>query len=331
VAAFAQAPAGEPAPLPPAGAVTQTDTPPPQAGAPTLTVRSQLVLVPATVTTKHGDVIYGLKASDFEVTDDGVPQTVKLDSEDDARPISLVVAVQCSRYAPAEFEKMRGLATMVDALIGGAPAQVAVLDFGKDPFLITGFTRSVSRRAEALHSIEPCDDSEAATFDAVAYANTLFDKAHAQGRRVILLVSETRDHGSKTKPQDTIRALGESNTVVDAVAFSPGRDEIVDDVKGDTGASGGVVGLVLMAVQALRKNAPKEFARMSGGEYVNFTSQVAFDRDLNSLANRVDNYYLLSFQPKGMGAAEGLHTLRVRVKEYPDAVVRHRESYWGGQ
>jgi VWFA-related protein len=308
----------------------------PEAGAaqaPRITVQSQLVLVPATVQTRHGDVIYGLKASQFEVTDDGVPQKVKLDDEGDVRPISLVLMVQCSRDAAVEFPKMRGLATMVDALIGGAPSQVAVADFGTEPFLITNFTGNAARRESAVHAIEPCDDEGgAAIFDAVSYANQLFEKAHAKGRRVILLVSETRDHGSHSRPQDTIRELGRSNTVVDAVSFSPGRDAVMADLKGETGASGGLVGLVLMAVQAVRKNAPKEFARLSGGEYINFASQEAFDRDLNSLANRVGNYYLLSFQPKfpaGTSPAAGLHSLEVRIPDYPSAVIRHRASYWG--
>ncbi len=309
----------------------QTKTAGPQTQAPTLTVQSQLVLVPTTVQTRNGDVIYGLKATQFEVTDDSVPQAVRIDEEDDSRPISLTVVVQCSREAAAEFPKMRGLATMVDALIGGAPAQVAVMDFGDEPFLITNFTRNASRREAALHSLEPCDEGGAAIFDAVGYANKLFDKAQAKGRRVILLVSETRDHGSRSKPQEIIKQLGRSNTVVDAVSFSPGRDAVVEDLKGNSGASGGVVGLVLMAVQAVRKNAPKEFARLSGGEYINFASQAAFDRDLNSLANRVNNYYLLSFQPKfppGSGPTAGLHNLKVRVPDYPSAVIRHRASYW---
>ena len=312
----------------------QTPEPPPAQSPATLTVQSQLVLVPATVQTRHGDTIYGLRAAQFQVLADGVPQAVKLDEEDDVRPISLAVVVQCSRNAAAEFPKIRGLATMVDALIGGAPAQVAVMDFGTEPELITGFTGDANRRERALHELEPCqDDGGAAIYDAVAYANKLFDSARAKGRRVILLVSETRDHGSGSKPQDTIRALGRSNTVVDAVAFSPGRDAIVDDLRGNSGASGGAIGLVLMAVQALRKNAPKEFARMSGGEYINFASQTSFDRDLNSLANRVNNYYLLSFQPRLPGAAtpvSGLHSLEVRIPDYPSAVIRHRESYWAG-
>ena len=314
-----------------------SDTPPATA---TLQVQSQLVLVPTTVETGKGDVIYSLKASQFLVEDNGVVQKVRLEEADnDARPLSLVVAVQCSRSAEDEFDKLRGLATMIDAITGDAPAEVAVVQFGTGEELMTGFTRDVKLRDAALHKLVPCDyDNGANIFDAVDYANTLLEAHQSQtlfpnARRAVLLISETRDHGSETKPEVVIHELGRSNTVLDAVTFSPGRDEMVDDLQ--HGGGGGILSLLFMAVQAARMNAPKEFARLSGGEYINFATQKGFDRGLSTLANHVHNFYMLSFQPKfppdasgSNAAAPGLHKLIVKVPDYPSATVRHRESYW---
>lgn len=301
--------------------------------APTITVQSQLVLVPTEVRTRKGDTIYGLHADDFTITADGVPQRVRLDESGTPQPLSLVVLVQCSRDAWREGPKMKGLSTMVDAIVGAAPARVAVVDFGKELELLTGLTDDPSRRDAAFNKLEPCyDDTGAGIFDALSYANRLLDRDHATGRRVILMISETRDHGSLAKPAGVIEALNRSNTMVDAVAFSPGRDALIEDVKTGDGASGSIVGLVLMAVQALRRNAPKEFARETGGEYINFASEHGFDRSLNTLANRIHNGYQLSFVPHfppGSAAAEpGLHTVVVSARNYPDAIVQHRASYW---
>ncbi len=309
----------------------------PAAQAPILRVQSQLVLVPTNVQTRHGEILYGLKVHQFEIEADGVPQRVQLDQSEDVRPLSIAVVVQCSRAAYAEWDKIKGLPTMVDSLVGGAPAHVAVIDYGAEPELLTGFTKLPDRRGRALAEMQPCpDDSGAATLDALAYANQLFEHANPPGRRVILLISETRDHGSRVKPQEIIQALGRSNVIVDAIAFSPGRDEIKEDLKHQDGASGGLVGLVLMAVQALRKNVPKELARQTGGEYINFGTALKFDQGLNGLANRVGNYYSLSFQPRfppppaeDPGRYAGpLHSIAVHVTDYADAVVRHRETYW---
>lgn len=310
-----------------------TTVQPPAPSTPTITVQSQLVLVPTEVRTKHGENIYGLQADDFRIEADGIPQRVLLDDSGRPVPLSLVVLVQCSRTAFLEGPKIRGLATMVDAIVGGAPARVAVADFGSEPELLTGLTANPEQRDRAFSLIEPCEDeSGVGIFDALQFANRLMDREHATGRRVILLVSETRDHGSAAKPAQLVEALNRSNTVVNTVAFSPGREEMKEDVKTSDGAEGGILGLALMAVQALRKNASKELARETGGEYINFSSQNAFDAALNTLANRVHNAYQLSFQPRfppgSPGAEPGLHSLTVRIPKYPDAVIRSRESYW---
>ena len=60
-------------------------------------MQSQLVLVPTAVQTPKGDEIYGLTADSFLVEDNGVRQRVRLDDSGTVQPLSIVVAVQCSR------------------------------------------------------------------------------------------------------------------------------------------------------------------------------------------------------------------------------------------
>jgi VWFA-related protein len=325
-AALGQAPADE---APPADSGTTQH----------LQVQSQLVLVPTTVTVGKGDkaeALYQLRPDQFVVEDNGVPQKIRIDESEDARPLSLVIAVQCSRSAIAQFDKLTGLPTMIDALIGGAPAEVAVEQFGTGEELLAGFTHNEDDRNAALSKVQPCDyDDGANIFDAVDYANTLLEAHKASGRRAVLLISETRDHGSETKPEVVIHELGKSNTVVYSMAFSPERDEMVDDLK--YGGGGGPIPLLIAAIQALRKNAAKEFAEMSGGEYINFRTQKSFDNGLNTLANTAHNFYLLSFTPRfpddapKNASTPGLHKITVKIPEYPKATVHFRESYWMGK
>ncbi len=132
-------------------------------------------------------------------------------------------------------------------------------------------------------------------------------------------------------PQKVIEELGETNTVVDAVAYSPARDQFLSQLKSDAG--GGSTGtmdllpLLLMAVNAMRDNAASELATLSGGEYQNFTTRKGFDHALGHLANQVHNFYLLSFQPQGT-PTPGYHAIRVSVPGMPDALVRSRSTYW---
>jgi hypothetical protein len=79
----------------------------------------------------------------------------------------------------------------------------------------------------------------------------------------------------------------------------------------------------------LRKNAASELAALSGGEYNNFTTQKGFDAELQRISNEIHNYYLLSFKPAAE-SAWGLHALKVRVADIPDAVIQTRKNYWAG-
>ena len=123
-------------------------------------------------------------------------------------------------------------------------------------------------------------DGGAAILDTVNYAVTLLETQPKEFRRVLLLISEERDHGSKhTKPAQLIRKIGESDVLVLSVSFSPALAELAHDVK-DTrrrpdhehGFGAGMV------VKAFKKNVTKEVAEMSGGEYTTFPATRASRR-----------------------------------------------------
>lgn len=314
----------------------QTTLTPPSAEASqapyTLRTESNVVLIPTTVQTKHGEVIYGLKANQFVVEDNGIPQTIRLDEDTDALGLSLAVVVQCSRAALMEYPKFAGLPAMIDGLAGGAPREVAVVKYGGLPVTLSEFSSDPDTIQQALSQLQPCDDDpEASTLDAVAFATRLLQARNNHYRHAILLIGETRDHGSDAKPAQIIAELGRTNTVVDAVSFNPGKTEIVNDLH--YGGGSGPIGLLIMAVQALRRNVPKTLASLSGGEYINFTTQKGFDQGLGRLSNHLHNYYLLSFQPHSADGAplpSGLHALRVKIPDYPDARLHFRESYFSG-
>ncbi len=299
----------------------------------TLRTTSNIVFVPAQVQTRQGEMIYTLKPEQFVLTDNGVPQKIHVDEDVDSLGLSLVVAVQCSRAAFDQFNNIRGLAAMIDDITGGAPRQVAVVSYGGEPVLLGDFTSDPALLIHNLNQLQPCDESAAAHLDAVAYSTSLLNdlaaRQNSHNRQAILLISETRDHGSHARPADVIAGLGRSNTVLDAVSYNPGRTDILESLfHGRMGP--GPIGLLVSAVQAVRKNVPHTLASLSGGEYVNFSGQHGFDDGLHSLANHIHNYYLLSFQTPSTNPV-GLHRLSLTVPDYPDARLHYRLSYYSGE
>lgn len=334
---------------------------------PTFRVPSNLVYLPTLVLTKRGDPVYGLTAEQFLVDDDGVRQKIHVEETPEMEGLSLVVAVQCGRSAAAEFQKLRGLATMIEGIGGSAPREVAVVVYGEKPYLLSDFSASAQATRGALSRLKPCGDYHAAAIDAVHYSIHLLEQRQNRYRRAILLVGEERDHGSKSKLHEVVGELGTSNTVIYTIAFSPAKDQFLRELRyGPEGPKKStppqpfsvspapvraaqsqvaeqpedpeyddhapVFALppqLLLVVNALRENTAARLAALSGGEYRGFVTQRGLDEALQRVANHVHNYYLLSFQPT---AAEklGQHTIRVGVSGRPDAVIQTRTSYWSG-
>lgn len=293
----------------------------------TLRLSSNLVLVPAQVQTKSGEMLYALKPEQFRLEDNGVPQTIRLDDDTDALGLSLVVVVQCSRAAYEQFGRMQGLPALVDELTGGALDQVALISYGTEIELLTGFTRSAATLRKAYGDLQPCEDEkDAVTLDAVDAADKLFAKLPATNRRAILLVGETRDHGSKARAAEVVANLSRSNAVVDSVSFNPGKDDLLAVLHG---ATPNPLEALMLVVQAVRRNVPHSLSQITGGEYTNFTTQHGFEAGVHRLTNHIHNYYLLSFQ-QAAGATPGLHRLTLKIPDYPDARIRSRLTYYAG-
>jgi VWFA-related protein len=292
--------------------------------------QTNLVIVPTQVTTQQGEFIYGLKGSQFVVTDNGVVQHVRLEEAPEQTGLSLVVVVQCSRAAALESAKLAGLYTMIEDITGAAPHEVAVLSYGSNLSLLGNFTSDPQKLRTAVSAIKPCNEDGAATLDAVEYATHMLGERENHYRPAILLISETRDHGSHATPKEVIEELGRTNTVVNSVAYSPARDIFLSQLKsGGSGSTGtmDLTPLVLMVINAMKENASSELATLSGGEYLNFTTRKGFDQALGHLANQVHNFYLLSFQPQAT-VSPGYHSLHVFIPDDPGALVRSRTTYW---
>lgn len=297
------------------------------------TLRSQtnLVLLPTLVKDSQGQVIYGLGLNDFIVEDDGVEQSARLDETPEGQPISLVVAIQTGRRASYEFPRMQGLKTMLDPLFALGSARVALVEFDSHVNLTRDFSSDESLIDADLMNLQP-GDAGAGILDAINYSVGLLQKEPDARLRVLLLISETRDHGSRTKVEDSVAAIGQSNTLMYALAFSPGLSNILDTARGNNknemheGAN--VLDLAYRTAQFMRKNVPEAVTHMTGGEYELFATRKKFEVRMNDFTNHLHSRYLLSFAPKQ--PHPGLHLLRVRVKDNKDAAVLSRTSYWAG-
>jgi VWFA-related protein len=314
-----------------------------QTGAPDLRVATTEVLVPTLVEKKDGGILYGLKPSDFVLEDNGVPQKIKVQPEMDTAPVALVVAVEQGGSSVLEFDKLARLGPLLDVFLFDPRSQVALVGFDSVPHLIQDFTHSGDQVNTELTKLE-AGNGGAAILDTVNYAVTLLESQPKEYRRVLLLISEERDHGSKhTKPVQLIRKIGESDVLVLSVSFSPALAEFTSALRGpyygqttpahtptpglpEQSAGGNLLAPLAMALNAAKKNVTKEVAGMSGGEYTTFFGDKAFQAEILRAARDARNRYLITFSPSD--PTPGLHSIRVRTAEDYGARIVARANYW---
>src|SRR6202045_1009874 len=261
---------------------------------PSLRTQSNVVFVPALVKDKAGKLVFGLQAQDFIIEDDGVEQKASMDEAEPQEAVSLVVAIQSGRSALAEFQRMKGLSAMLDQIVGQPQVQTAIVVFDSDVNLAQDFSFDSVATETFLKSMmegprrnmPDGDRRGAAILDAVHYSVKLLGKQPDDSRRVLLLISETRDHGRHAVTIDVVvAAISESNTVVYTLAFSPTASTALDTLRGEWDARTDPAGwnldilrLTKMAREAMRKNVSKETSFLTGGEYELFTSRKSFER-----------------------------------------------------
>lgn len=229
------------------GQRVQAQSPPPQTPpTPLLGASSTLVLVPALVRNKSGELIFTLNADDFVLTDNGVPQKLTLEQDSGGEPLALIVVIETGGAGTREFGKLGALAPMIESVVGNVPHKVAVVGFDSHPALVQNFTPDIQAAAAAIADLVPvcfpqhawnkCDtpvsvdalrigDNGAAILDSLGFSVDLLRQQPSVYRRAILLISETLDRESHLKLEEALRSISDTNTAIYSIGFSTGKSE----------------------------------------------------------------------------------------------------------
>jgi VWFA-related protein len=332
-------------------------------GTTTLTVRSNLVEVPALVTTKSGQVVFALTADDFTLSDNGAPQHIHLVPDTDSQPLALAIVVEIGGAGARHLADYRQLGPILDAIIGNVPHRVAVIAFDSTPSLILPFTPDTDEASRQLNHLA-AGDQGASILDAIAFAVHQLSTQPTSYRRAVLLLSETIDQGStSTTLNDALRLISNTNTAMYSFGFSSTRSAVSHEASkfsrpdepgpphgcfARQGADPEYKGhydkqmldcisdlapplrlatmAFLTARDSLRKNTAESIAHLTGGEFFRFHDPRTLQRALIAVSHDVPNYYVLSFTPTT--PTPGLHVLNLKLNDHPDLRLQSRSEYW---
>jgi VWFA-related protein len=251
---------------------------PPAASDPVFKVTTPLVLVPATVTNKHGQTIDGLNASDFVLLDNGVPQRPSL--EYTLSPISLVLVIEANSRSGAVLRKVQKIGSLIQPLVLGERGAAAVVTFADEVRVWQDFTSKPEVLGGCLKKLEP-QGGGVRIHDAVAKAvDMLIERRDRARRKVVIVVSESKDHGSKTKLTDLVTRAQAANIIIYPLTYSvyltaftsKGAEEFDSGRPVYDADSGGLIAIFTELAAAGRANSPEAFAKYTGGEQLHFTN-----------------------------------------------------------
>lgn len=261
----------------------------------TESVRVNAVQVPVIVRDGDGRFVRDLRATDFALKENGVPQVVTQIAHE-AVPLELVLAIDVSDSMGLTMgEVSRASTRFVDRL---RPEDSAtILAFNDNRFIVADRERDPVRRRVALAGLQAWGGT--ALFDAVVESVDL--AARGTGRKGVVIFSDGEDQVSRVTSEVAIRRLQESEVIVYTVAFG-------------AAASSPVVRKQLDA-----------FAKASGGRVFFHRDIGDLDRSFADIIDEMSAQYLLSYEPAGT-ASRGWRTLEVDVLRR-GLRVRARDGY----
>ena len=181
---------------------------------------------------KHGALIPNMTKDDFQVLEDGTPQTIKYFAADSNLPLTLGILIDSSgsQRNVLDMEKQVGGAFLHQILTDKDEAYV--IDFNVDAELVQDYTRDVHRLQAALNKVKintgfttgpipgagggpvPTANSPGTVLYDAVYLSAHDMLAKEVGRKAMILLTDGEDEGSRLKIRDAIEAAQKADAIV---------------------------------------------------------------------------------------------------------------------
>lgn len=319
-------------------------------------VEIQVVTVPVTVTDQKGRFVTDLDKRDFTVYDNSQPQRID-NFELASEPLSLAIVVETSSRVQPLLPDLRAAGSLITQLILGESGEAAVLSFDREVKVIQEFTGNADKIEAAMRGLKPGPD-QAHLSDAVARAIFMLQRRPRERRKVIIVISEARDQGSKnqfglvlrgaqqlgislyTVGLSTMKALLSTPPGQNApsspyppgvvVRPSPGGVPPTPDAQNNWGAANVnllaiVSDLVTSTKNLITGNPLAVYAAGTGGADFPTDNKAKIEKALGRIGEELHNQYVLTYRPNNLDT-NGFHTIQVALARR-DLEPRHRPGY----
>jgi Ca-activated chloride channel homolog len=189
---------------------------------PTISVSSDLVLLPVHVTDRHGNFVSGLNQENFTVYEEKEPQTLTVFQAEDT-PVSVGLIVD---HSASMESKLPNVAAAVAAFArsGNPKDETFIVDFndkvnverlGSKPF-----TNTSDKLADAVGALSA--SGRTALYDALMEGITLVQSGRWE-RKALIVISDGGDNASSYKQSNVVKLARQSEVVIYSVILTGGK------------------------------------------------------------------------------------------------------------
>ncbi|GGG86049.1 hypothetical protein GCM10011585_32460 [Edaphobacter dinghuensis] len=259
---------------------------------------------------KTHQFVPGLKAGNFLVLEDGVPQTIT-SVRMTQTPITAVMLLEFAANSYYLINDMQNASYSFFRTLR-PDDYVAVVTYDLHTHILTDFTNNRDLIAQALQSLTIPGFSDTDMFDALY--ETLDRLSRVEGRKYIILIGSGRDTFSKLTLD---KILAKVKATPNVTIFSIGTGALLNELRGGRGGMGG--GMAdLNYLQA--QNQLKTFAAMTGGLSFSPVFQGELPDIFSQINNSIRNQYVLTYRPtntKNDGSYRKIQVLLVDNEGHP--------------
>jgi len=204
---------------------------------PSIKVEVNVVSVRTTVRDKKGGLIANLQKDDFTVLEDGKPQTIKYFTKETDLPLTIGMLVDVSGSQRNLIDIERSAASQFFTQVLRKKDEAFLISFGEETELLQDYTGSPRLLKEGLNQLRvssgvggihpgpvPTIGQPRGTvlYDAIYLAAT--EKLRSEvGRKVIVVITDGVDQGSRLTRNQAIEAAQKADAVIYSIDYSDPR------------------------------------------------------------------------------------------------------------
>jgi VWFA-related protein len=272
----------------------------------------QVVNLLATVRDKKNEILRDLTKDDFQILENGRPQTIQYFTRETDLPLTIGLLVDTSTSQTRVLDAERGASLrFLDQVLRENKDHVFIMQF--DLAVQTRQPLTASRRdlSESLAFVDTPTRNQLRSqygggtllFECVVDASEQVMKKQ-KGRKALIVLSDGGENGSDNTLSDAIEAAQRAETLIYAILFSDGS----------YGADRGIM---------------QRLAKDTGGGYFEVSKKQTIDQVFSLIEQDLRSQYSLGYVSDRPATISEFRKVQLMLKR-PGLVVQSRDRYWAG-